>query len=1580
MKRKLAWLLSAAMMFSSVPAGSINVLATSTQQEASSQAEELTVQEEAETVSEQTIQTEDFEETADIVEGADIEEPAPGDAEELSEDVQEITADSDFSDGEEAAAEESSTKESEEIHLGENILDIASGMNYTWKFTAQEESTYKFHASSDMSFYMNFNDGHNYEDIDSDENGQFIEWYLEENQTCYIEIEVDDENDDSGQLKLVVKKICDTHVPLAGSEIVTKPTCTKKGYTTYTCQVCGEKYKDNYVDPTGHQFEQTGKQEPTCTESGYIQYTCKICGNEYKEHLSAYHQLDESGVCTVCQTESPYKIMNAELSEDDADTVGFEYEYDGEEDCQAYIEIYDEESDELVFKEYTDIDPSENKGEIYVDIDWPKYYIIKAYLSENGHVISNTYVNLFHTKAFDNLDNYVPDYKDDHTVDLSEGNYGVFAGDTVVIHGNASENTLVETSLDSTVYTLTNANSQAKNITSGCNLAYFYEDELQLVVCVSEVTWVDNKTVSFKAGPPVLEEVFEYLRIDSAAEDQACTVDLSGLPAGVSYGGVAAGFSTQAQDYDIEGYAGVQEMQTTFSNTQNYSFDSVKINDSAKLDGSVQLDMKFPFKIYISESQKMMQFGVDSSLKGNLTLSGKGGIQIPLGTYLVPLMNGVLYLKMMPACVVEAAGKMSITSTTTGSVMMQADSTNGLQIISRKFNAGDLETNIEGTLSCGLQIKPELYLTPKKQLATVSLAMGPKFSAALRTPIPEAQQKPGDHTCQACISGHGEMDINIGANVTAFAEEFGASHTFVLNQFDYYYSFDHVTGGKKKCPYIKGGEEPDEPEEPDDSDDEWDDEKGKDVDIEVNYGTYKVYYYVRLYNDGTCALTGMGADYSSGGVMSLNKVTIPSCLYYRNQPYEVRYIDGSIEGYGSDAQYVIIPDSVEKIREFRNVFGLAKKVTLSGNRKTIDEKAFNFCSNLESVEMPDGLMTIGEKAFYGCDNLKTVVLPDSVTTIEDDAFESCQSLTNITWPDSLETIGIGAFSDCQSLKSVILPEHVREIGEYAFAGCESLNTIYIPDTVTEVGEGAFVNCGDQITITIGSNVKIPDFISHEDNYICNGNDILIENCIDRESIQTVYLTEGRKEIENWAFFKCKNLKNIYIPDSITNIGDNAFQKCTSLTEINLPNGLKKIGACVFSFDNLTSVKIPESVEVVSIVAFWDCPNLKQVVVAGKDTYIDEMCFSYEADTPNLKIYGLSGSVAENNFSKDSRFVALEKIDEEGHGYVTDHVITPSTCSTPGKYVLKCVLCENCGKTCTAEMPFSDKHEKIEKTSLVRASIGSSGKTAGSYCKACGKTVEESKKIPAIVTIALSKTSYTYNGKVQKPTVTVKDSAGNKLSSESYSVTYASGCTDADVYNVKVNFKGNYKGSKWLIYKITPAAQKMTVKTSAKTYSYTTAKAQTFSIGASAKTPVSYKSSNTKYVTVDKKGKVTVKKGSPWGTYTVTATAAKNKNYSGAAKTITIKINPLTQSVKAKVSSKTYKYAAVKKGKQTFSIGASAKTTLSYSSSNTKYVTVNKKGAVTVKKGTPKGTYKITVKAAKSAGYAEAKKVITIKIS
>ncbi len=61
--------------------------------------------------------------------------------------------------------------------------------------------------------------------------------------------------------------------------VVTEPTCTEQGYTTYTCSICGDEYVDDYVDPLGHEWgEWTAVSGPTCEENGEETRTCSRCG------------------------------------------------------------------------------------------------------------------------------------------------------------------------------------------------------------------------------------------------------------------------------------------------------------------------------------------------------------------------------------------------------------------------------------------------------------------------------------------------------------------------------------------------------------------------------------------------------------------------------------------------------------------------------------------------------------------------------------------------------------------------------------------------------------------------------------------------------------------------------------------------------------------------------------------------------------------------------------------------------------------------------------------------------------------------------------------------------------------------------------------------------------------------------------------------------------------------------------------------------------------------------------------------------------------------------------------------------
>ena len=78
---------------------------------------------------------------------------------------------------------------------------------------------------------------------------------------------------------------------------------------------------------------------------------------------------------------------------------------------------------------------------------------------------------------------------------------------------------------------------------------------------------------------------------------------------------------------------------------------------------------------------------------------------------------------------------------------------------------------------------------------------------------------------------------------------------------------------------------------------------------------------------------------------------------------------------------------------------------------------------------------IGAYAFDGCSGLTLVDIPNSVTSIGKYAFNYCIGLTSVDIPNSVITIGAYSFSQCNGLTSVLIPNSVTDIGAYAFEFC-----------------------------------------------------------------------------------------------------------------------------------------------------------------------------------------------------------------------------------------------------------------------------------------------------------------------------------------------------------------------------------------------------------------------------------------------------------------------------------------------------------------------------------------------------------------
>ena len=121
------------------------------------------------------------------------------------------------------------------------------------------------------------------------------------------------------------------------------------------------------------------------------------------------------------------------------------------------------------------------------------------------------------------------------------------------------------------------------------------------------------------------------------------------------------------------------------------------------------------------------------------------------------------------------------------------------------------------------------------------------------------------------------------------------------------------------------------------------------------------------------------------------------------------------------------------------------------------------------------------------------------------------------------------------------------------------------------------------------------------------------------------------------------------------------------------------------------------------------------------------------------------------------------------------------------------------------------------------------------------------------TIKLNKTAYTYNGKVQRPGVTVKNSKGKALKNGTdYKISYPKGMKNVGKYTVKVTLKGNYSGSKSMTYNINPKGTGVSkVKAAKKGFKVTWKKQASQTTGYQVQYSTSSKFKSAKTVTVSK---------------------------------------------------------------------------------------------------------------------------------
>ena len=365
-------------------------------------------------------------------------------------------------------------------------------------------------------------------------------------------------------------------------------------------------------------------------------------------------------------------------------------------------------------------------------------------------------------------------------------------------------------------------------------------------------------------------------------------------------------------------------------------------------------------------------------------------------------------------------------------------------------------------------------------------------------------------------------------------------------------------------------------------------------------------------------------------------------------------IDGKAicDGYEGTPETINIPSYIT-YEDYENIeFEVVK----------INGYAFQDCSSLISITIPDSITSIGSYAFVGCSSLTSVTIPDSVTDVGSNAFEYCYNLVynvenngkylgnennpylvfisptseNITTCEinkNARVIAGGAFEFCEDLKSVKIPDSVITIGNASFHGCTSLTSAEIPDSVTELGALAFKDC---------TSLNVVNF--SELNKIKRINNFTFEGCSSLTSFDIPYPVTS---IGISAFSGCTNLKYVSIYDSVTFVDEDAFAGCDNLIYNTYENcnylgneGNPYLILMGPVSKDIDALETHEKTKVIACGAFYNCVNLRSVIISDLVTAIYDSTF---ADCHFLTTVKLGASITSIGYNAFYNCVSLESI-------------------------------------------------------------------------------------------------------------------------------------------------------------------------------------------------------------------------------------------------------------------------------------------------------------------------------------------------